>query len=164
MVQGRDGGISSRGRVQGQGQRRNNEETDIVTLVANLQRQLDEQQAKIVDLRQQLKLQNQNNEETRTEDESDREEKHDYEDNENGNDQDEVAHHQQQQPTQKQALVQQEPLYVRFQRMHPPEFNGVTNPLVAEEWLSSIQVVLEFMNLMDLEKILCASYVLKMDA
>lgn len=48
--------------------------------------------------------------------------------------------------------------------MHRPEFNGATNPLVAEEWLSSIQVLLEFVNLMDLEKILCASYVLKMDA
>ena len=61
-------------------------------------------------------------------------------------------------------IANQEPLYVRFRRMKPPEFEGSTDPLEAEEWLTSLQMILDFMNLTEQEKVLCASYVLKKDA
>ena len=61
-------------------------------------------------------------------------------------------------------MVPREPLYVRFKRMAPPEFDGSTYPLEAEEWLASIQTVFEFMELTDREKIQCAAFVLKKDA
>ena len=62
------------------------------------------------------------------------------------------------------SIANQEPLYVRFRRMKPSEFEGSTDPLEAEEWLTSLQTILDFMNLMEQEKVLCASYVLKKDA
>ncbi|KAL5570666.1 hypothetical protein UlMin_027241 [Ulmus minor] len=61
-------------------------------------------------------------------------------------------------------VIQQEPLYERFRRMKPDEFEGSSDPLVAEEWLSSIQTILDFMHLNEREKVLCATYVLKKDA
>ena len=47
--------------------------------------------------------------------------------------------------------------------MRTPEFEGLSDPLVADEWLSSLQVVLDFMNLIDQEKMHSASFVLKKD-
>ncbi|KAL5543861.1 hypothetical protein UlMin_007645 [Ulmus minor] len=67
-------------------------------------------------------------------------------------------------PAPRQMEVRHEPLYERFRRMRPPEFHGSIDPLVAEEWLSSIQTILDVMDLKDSEKVLCASYVLKKDA
>ncbi|XP_024024969.1 uncharacterized protein LOC112092625 isoform X2 [Morus notabilis] len=49
-------------------------------------------------------------------------------------------------------MIPREPLYVKFKRMVPPEFDGLTDPLEAEEWLASIQTVFEFMKLTDREK------------
>ena len=63
-----------------------------------------------------------------------------------------------------QPVVRQELLYERFRRMKPPEFEGSTNPLEAEEWLTSLQIVLNFMDLTDQKKVFCASYVMKKDA
>ena len=48
--------------------------------------------------------------------------------------------------------------------MNASEFEGATDLLVADEWLASIQVLLNFMNITDQEKVLCPSYVLKKDA
>ncbi|KAL5551368.1 hypothetical protein UlMin_001544 [Ulmus minor] len=61
-------------------------------------------------------------------------------------------------------VIRQEPLYERFRRMKPDEFEGSSDPLVAEEWISSIQTILDFMHLNEHEKVLCATYVLKKDA
>ncbi|KAL5540684.1 hypothetical protein UlMin_043336 [Ulmus minor] len=61
-------------------------------------------------------------------------------------------------------VIRQEPLYERFRRMKPDEFEGSSDPLVAEEWISSIQTILDFMHLNECEKVLCATYVLKKDA
>ncbi|GMN29464.1 hypothetical protein TIFTF001_047942 [Ficus carica] len=57
-----------------------------------------------------------------------------------------------------QAATNHEPLYLRFKRMKPKEFNGSTDPLVAQGWLKSIELVLNFMDLTDNEKVKCASY------
>ena len=40
--------------------------------------------------------------------------------------------------------------------MKPPSFEGSTNPLDAEEWLSTMETILNFMELNDDEKIICA--------
>ncbi|GMN31817.1 hypothetical protein TIFTF001_049720 [Ficus carica] len=48
--------------------------------------------------------------------------------------------------------------------MKPKEFNGSTDPLVAQGWLKSIELVLNFMDLTDNEKVKCASYCLMDDA
>ena len=48
--------------------------------------------------------------------------------------------------------------------MRAPEFEGSFDPSVADEWLSSLQVILDFINVTDQEKVRCASFVLKKDA
>ena len=57
-----------------------------------------------------------------------------------------------------------EPIYERFRKQQPPSFNGSMDPFIAEEWLSRIAMILEFMNLNDPEKVLCAVYMLTKDA
>ncbi|GMN67504.1 hypothetical protein TIFTF001_036565 [Ficus carica] len=63
-----------------------------------------------------------------------------------------------------QAATNHEPLYLRFKRMKPKEFNGSTNPLVAQGCLKYIELVLNFMGLTENEKVKCASYCLMDDA
>ncbi|KAL5561904.1 hypothetical protein UlMin_031651 [Ulmus minor] len=48
--------------------------------------------------------------------------------------------------------------------MKPAEFVGSLDPLEVEEWLRSIETILEFMELSDREKVMCASYMLRKDA
>ncbi|GMN63047.1 hypothetical protein TIFTF001_032125 [Ficus carica] len=62
-----------------------------------------------------------------------------------------------------QPVVRQEPLYEKFRRK-PIEFEESTDSLEAEEWLTSLQIVLNFMDLIEQEKVLCAFYVMKKDA
>ena len=40
---------------------------------------------------------------------------------------------------------EREPFYVRFGKLKPTEFAGSTDPLEAEEWLSSMETIFEFM-------------------
>ena len=64
-----------------------------------------------------------------------------------------------QQPVQNneyQTTVKPDPFYVRFLKMKPKEFNGSTDPLVAQGWLKSIELVLNFMDLTENEKVKCA--------
>ncbi|KAL5582992.1 hypothetical protein UlMin_015434 [Ulmus minor] len=49
-------------------------------------------------------------------------------------------------------LVNIEPLYERFRKQHPPVFEGSSDPLVAEEWLCSIEDIFNFMRLNDHER------------
>ncbi|KAL5570393.1 hypothetical protein UlMin_026968 [Ulmus minor] len=58
----------------------------------------------------------------------------------------------------------QEPVYKRFCQMKPTEFVGSSDPLEAEEWLSLIETILEFMELSNREKFMCTSYMLRKDA
>ena len=57
--------------------------------------------------------------------------------------------------------VQEGMLYERFRRMKAPEFEGTTDPVVADNWLLDIQVILDFMGLTEHEKVICASFALK---
>ncbi|KAL5540692.1 hypothetical protein UlMin_043344 [Ulmus minor] len=61
-------------------------------------------------------------------------------------------------------IARPEPLCERFCRMRPAEFEGSTNPLDADEWLSSVQIIMNFMELNDQERVFCASYMLKKEA
>ena len=60
--------------------------------------------------------------------------------------------------------VRREFLCERLCKMKPPLFEGSTNPLDAEEWLSTIETILDFMELKEDEKIICAAYVLRKEA
>ncbi|GMN66547.1 hypothetical protein TIFTF001_035616 [Ficus carica] len=60
--------------------------------------------------------------------------------------------------------VREDLLYERFRPMKAPEFEGPTDPIVADNWLIDIQVILDFMRLTEQEKALCASFALKKDA
>ena len=60
--------------------------------------------------------------------------------------------------------VREEQLYERFRKMKAPEFEGPTDPVAADNWLLDIQVILDFMNLTEQEKVLCASFALKKNA
>ncbi|GMN22528.1 hypothetical protein TIFTF001_043534 [Ficus carica] len=55
-------------------------------------------------------------------------------------------------------------LYERFKRMKAPEFEGPTDPIAADNWQIDIQVILDFMRLTEQKKVLCASFALKKDA
>ena len=48
--------------------------------------------------------------------------------------------------------------------MKPPLFEGSTDPLDAEEWLSTMETILDFMELNDDEKIIYAAIVLRKEA
>ncbi|KAL5578682.1 hypothetical protein UlMin_011124 [Ulmus minor] len=60
--------------------------------------------------------------------------------------------------------MRQEYLCERLGKMKPPSFEGSTNPLDAEEWLSSMETILDFMELNDKERIICAVFMLKREA
>ncbi|GMN70034.1 hypothetical protein TIFTF001_039083 [Ficus carica] len=61
-------------------------------------------------------------------------------------------------------VVRKDLLYERFRRMKAPEFEGLTDPIEADNWLMDIQVILDFMGLTEQERVLCASFALKKDA
>ncbi|GMN29837.1 hypothetical protein TIFTF001_041369 [Ficus carica] len=61
-------------------------------------------------------------------------------------------------------VVRKDLLYERFRRMKAPEFEGLTDPIEADNWLIDIQVILDFMGLTEHEKVICASFALKNDA
>ncbi|KAL5572480.1 hypothetical protein UlMin_022077 [Ulmus minor] len=60
--------------------------------------------------------------------------------------------------------MRREYLCERLCKMKPPLFEGTTNPLEAEDWLSTMETILDFMELRDEEKITCAVYVLRKEA
>ena len=60
--------------------------------------------------------------------------------------------------------VREDLLYERFRRMKAPEFERPMDPIAADNWLIDIQVILDFMRLTEQEKVLCASFALKKDA
>ncbi|XP_073024187.1 uncharacterized protein [Primulina eburnea] len=59
---------------------------------------------------------------------------------------------------------QPEAVYERFQKMNPQKFSGTTNPMVTEEWVKSIEVIFEYMELQDVDQVRCAIFLLAGDA
>ncbi|KZV53623.1 hypothetical protein F511_29845 [Dorcoceras hygrometricum] len=52
----------------------------------------------------------------------------------------------------------------RFRRQKPKEFSGTTDPLVAESWVKSMEVIFEYLQIPDLDRPRCAIYMLRGDA
>lgn len=57
-----------------------------------------------------------------------------------------------------------EPVYERFKRQTPPQFEGTNDPMVAEDGLRTLEVVFEHMELDDRQRISCVAFQLKIDA
>ncbi|KAM6590683.1 hypothetical protein CsatA_013288 [Cannabis sativa] len=52
----------------------------------------------------------------------------------------------------------------RFRKQHPPEFEGGIDPVVAEEWISRIESILQMLRVDGNDRVKCASYMLRKDA
>ena len=61
-------------------------------------------------------------------------------------------------------VIQRESLYARFDKMKLTEFVGSTDPLEAEEWINLMEMIFDFMQLSDQERVACVSFMLKKDA
>ena len=57
-----------------------------------------------------------------------------------------------------------EAVYERFRKQQPPNFDGGSDPIEAEEWLQSLESILEYMRLGNEDRVSCASSLLKKDA
>ncbi|XP_012849433.1 PREDICTED: uncharacterized protein LOC105969229 [Erythranthe guttata] len=55
-------------------------------------------------------------------------------------------------------------LYERFLRMKPSEFHGDPDPVVAEEWIKSLEVIFDYMQMDDRERVHCALFLLRNEA
>ena len=51
----------------------------------------------------------------------------------------------------------------RFLKRNPLVFKGTVNPVVAEEWISMIEKIFEFVQIEDEDKVKCAIYMLRKD-
>ncbi|KAI3443877.1 hypothetical protein Pfo_000542 [Paulownia fortunei] len=49
-------------------------------------------------------------------------------------------------------------------KMEPVDFTGGSDPMVAEEWVKSLDTIFDYMRIDDVEKVLCAIFLLKKDA
>ncbi|XP_075521434.1 uncharacterized protein LOC142554655 [Primulina tabacum] len=52
----------------------------------------------------------------------------------------------------------------RFMKMNPKEFTGTSDPMVAEGWIKSLEVTFRFMELEDVDRVRCATYLFGGDA
>ncbi|KZV48570.1 hypothetical protein F511_17111 [Dorcoceras hygrometricum] len=52
----------------------------------------------------------------------------------------------------------------KFRRQKPKEFSGTTDPLVAESWIKSMEVIFEYLQMSDLDRPRCAIYMLRENA
>ena len=57
-----------------------------------------------------------------------------------------------------------EPMYERFRKQSPPTFEGGPDPTKAEQWMSMIKIVLDFMDIVGHDRVKCATYMFREDA
>ena len=57
-----------------------------------------------------------------------------------------------------------EPVYERFRKQSPPNFEGKADPVVVEDWLKSVEAIFDHMELNDHQRVSCVAHLLKMDA
>ena len=57
-----------------------------------------------------------------------------------------------------------EPVYERFRKQSPSTFDGGADPTEAEQWMSMIKIVLDFMGLVGNDRVKCATYTFRKDA
>lgn len=60
--------------------------------------------------------------------------------------------------------VRLKPVYERFQKQSPPTFEGGADLTEAEQWMSMIKIVLDFIGLVGNDRVKCATYTFKKDA
>lgn len=48
--------------------------------------------------------------------------------------------------------------------MDPTDFDGGSDPLIAEEWIKSIEVIFDYMHIEDADKVTCAIFIMKKEA
>ncbi|XP_062100177.1 uncharacterized protein LOC133806059 [Humulus lupulus] len=57
-----------------------------------------------------------------------------------------------------------EPVYECFRKQSLPNFEGKAHPMVVEDWLKSVEAIIDHMELNDHQIVSCAAHVLKVDA
>ncbi|XP_075512386.1 uncharacterized protein LOC142547805 [Primulina tabacum] len=57
-----------------------------------------------------------------------------------------------------------EATYERFMKTRSKEFSGTTDPMIAEGWIKSLEVIFEFIELGDADRVRCATYLFGGDA
>ncbi|XP_073033858.1 uncharacterized protein [Primulina eburnea] len=57
-----------------------------------------------------------------------------------------------------------EAIYERFMKIRPKEFLGTSDPMAAEGWIKSFEVIFEFMGLEDGDRVRCVTYLFGGDA
>ncbi|XP_042388479.1 uncharacterized protein LOC121980479 [Zingiber officinale] len=62
------------------------------------------------------------------------------------------------------SAVTANPVYRQFKELGPTEFKSATDPLVAEEWIQSLETIYDFMQLTNADKVRCAIFMLRGDA
>ncbi|XP_073120476.1 uncharacterized protein [Henckelia pumila] len=55
-------------------------------------------------------------------------------------------------------------IYEQFRKMDPKEFSGTMDPMVAEGWIRSLEVIFRYMELGDADRVRCMAFLLKDDA
>ncbi|XP_073125083.1 uncharacterized protein [Henckelia pumila] len=55
-------------------------------------------------------------------------------------------------------------VYEQFRKMNPKDFAGTTDPLVAEGWIRSLEVIFRYMQLGDPDRVRCDVFLLQDDA
>ena len=55
-------------------------------------------------------------------------------------------------------------VYEKFRKMEPSDFYGSSDPIVAEEWVKSLDIIFDYMRIDDVDKVLCAIFLLKKEA
>lgn len=56
------------------------------------------------------------------------------------------------------------PIHKQFKELGPKEFSGTTDPLVAEGWIRSLEVIFDFMTLEDADRVRCTTFMFRDDA
>ncbi|XP_012837553.1 PREDICTED: uncharacterized protein LOC105958095 [Erythranthe guttata] len=74
------------------------------------------------------------------------------------------THEQNQQPPPQARHDNSLTVYEKFRKMEPVDFYGGSDPMVAEEWVKSLDVIFDYMRIEDSEKVLCAIFLLKKEA
>ncbi|XP_073120015.1 uncharacterized protein [Henckelia pumila] len=56
------------------------------------------------------------------------------------------------------------PIFKQFKDLGPREFKGGADPLVAEEWVQSVEIIFDYMQLTDADRVRCVIFIFRDDA
>ncbi|KAG6472049.1 hypothetical protein ZIOFF_069504 [Zingiber officinale] len=66
--------------------------------------------------------------------------------------------------TPRRSAPSTQPVYKQFRELGPTEFKGTTDPIAAEGWIRSLEMIFDFMQLTDADKVRCTIFMLRDDA